>query len=512
MEEKKQDNLASDVEELENKADDMAGSAENAVSNEADNYKEEIEKTDATAEKAACAAENTKAADEISEEAVSYVVDLTKMNDEAADNAEGTAEAAVTETAETGESYDPTVLKGVAPNSVPVDVKKKKPLNKTNVIVIVVCAVIVVACLIFVGFKVGWFDKIFAEKGKVNLCDLSAIEVVESEVEVTDDTVEYYVNSILSSLSSTEEVTDAIVDGDTANIDYTGVYAETGEEFEGGSSTDYDLTIGSDSFIDGFEDGLIGKKTGDTVELALRFPDDYSTEELAGKDVIFTVTINSVSRTTTPEYTDEWVQEYSAKYCPSAMSTTEEFDAYARETVEHYYLNNAIYQYILDNSEIVSYDSEKKSELIEYSNTQLAYYANMYGIDVDTYATYMGYDTADAYNEHQAEEYLNTSMIATEILKKQGIAYTDAEVDEAITQYLKDQRYIDYYTTEEFKEQSGELWVWLFENLQFKYEKAMESLYDNVVYVEEKTTTAEETTAAESTETTAETTETTAAN
>ena len=68
------------------------------------------------------------------------------------------------------------------------------------------------------------------------------------------------------------------------------------------------------------------------------------------------------------------------------------------------------------------------------------------------------------------------------------------------------------HTTEEFKEQSGELWVWLFENLQFKYEKAMESLYDNVIYVEAETTTAEETTAAEDTETTAETTETTAAN
>ena len=499
MDEKKIENSTSGAEELVEKAETALESAEselNEVNEKADEVKEEIEKAEEAVNEAEAAVESAE--NEMNDDA-----DIIKEETEASDADEPV----------NAEDYDPTKLKGQAPNSVPVDVKKKKPLNKTNVIVIVVCAVIVVACLVFVGFKVGWFDKLTASKGKIDLCDLSSIEVQEDEVEVTDDTVDYYVESILSSLSSTEEVTDGEVeDGDTVNIDYDGVYAETGEAFDGGSSEGYDLTIGSGTFIDGFEDGLIGKKVGDTVELALQFPEDYSSEELAGKDVIFTVTINSISRTTTPEYTDEWVQEYSAKYCPTAMSTTDEFDEYCKGVVEDYYMNQAIYKYILYHSEIISYDEEKEAELMEYSNDTLSYYSSMYGIDADTYATYMGYDDAEAYNKAQADEYLKTSMIANAVCDKLGISYSDEDVDAALEQYMKDQKYIDTYTVDEFKENSGETWMWLFENLQFKYEKAMEALRDNVVSVEETTTpetTTEETTAEETTaeETSAEDTE-----
>ena len=86
-----------------------------------------------------------------------------------------------------------------------------------------------------------------------------------------------------------------VTDGVTVNIDYTG-YID-GEKFEGGSTEGYgpqDLTIGSNSYIDGFEDGLIGHKVGETVELNLRFPDEYHNENYAGKDVVFEVTINGI--------------------------------------------------------------------------------------------------------------------------------------------------------------------------------------------------------------------------
>ncbi len=85
-----------------------------------------------------------------------------------------------------------------------------------------------------------------------------------------------------------------VADGDTVNIDYTGY--KDGEAFEGGSTNGAgaDLTIGSGTYIDGFESGLIGKKVGDTVDLNLTFPEDYGAEDLAGADVVFTVTINGV--------------------------------------------------------------------------------------------------------------------------------------------------------------------------------------------------------------------------
>lgn len=102
-----------------------------------------------------------------------------------------------------------------------------------------------------------------------------------------------------------EEVTEGTVEeGDTANIDYEGKLH--GEAFEGGTAKEYGSEIGSGTFIPGFEDGLVGVKIGDTVDLPLTFPENY-TEELAGKDVVFTVTVNSVKRM--PELTDDLVNQ-----------------------------------------------------------------------------------------------------------------------------------------------------------------------------------------------------------
>lgn len=102
--------------------------------------------------------------------------------------------------------------------------------------------------------------------------------------------------SLKSSSQSTTKITDrAVAKGDIVNIDYEGVRVDTGVVFKGGTATGYDLEIGSGSFIAGFEDGLVGKKPGETVKLNLKFPTDYSSNKaLAGKDVIFTVTINHI--------------------------------------------------------------------------------------------------------------------------------------------------------------------------------------------------------------------------
>ncbi len=82
--------------------------------------------------------------------------------------------------------------------------------------------------------------------------------------------------------------------GDTADIAYVGKV--DGKEFDGGSSDSYNLVIGSGTFIDGFEDGVIGMKTGETKDLNLKFPDSYQSTDLAGKDVVFTVTVNAFTR------------------------------------------------------------------------------------------------------------------------------------------------------------------------------------------------------------------------
>ena len=129
---------------------------------------------------------------------------------------------------------------------------------------------------------------------------------VASAQQVTDEEIDseiadsfYYLEDYDDLVVKKEEGT--VENGDNVNIDYVG--KKDGEAFEGGTAEGQDLVIGSGSFIDGFEEGLIGKEIGSTVDLNLTFPEDYGVEELNGADVVFTVTINYVSQM--PEITDE---------------------------------------------------------------------------------------------------------------------------------------------------------------------------------------------------------------
>ena len=163
----------------------------------------------------------------------------------------------------------------------------------------------------------------------VDLCEYNGIPVEEAQPSVTDDYVEMYINYNLSSSASYKEITDrdTVKDGDVVNIDYTGKLKDTGKEFDGGSAKGYDLTIGSKSFIDGFETGLIGKKIGDSVDLDLTFPTSYSSADLAGKEVVFTVKINSIS--VTPELTDDLVPSFGI----SGVSTVDQLKAYMHDSL-----------------------------------------------------------------------------------------------------------------------------------------------------------------------------------
>lgn len=144
----------------------------------------------------------------------------------------------------------------------------------------------------------------------VTLGDYEGMEVeVAGDFEVSDEDVVDYINSMLSYRPSYEDTDKQTVEtGDCVNIDYEG--KKDGVAFDGGTAQGYVLEIGSHSFIDGFEDGLIGVNVGDTVDLNLTFPEDYQSEDLAGADVVFTVTVNKIVKKidiTYDELTDEYV-------------------------------------------------------------------------------------------------------------------------------------------------------------------------------------------------------------
>ncbi len=140
----------------------------------------------------------------------------------------------------------------------------------------------------------------------VELADYSNIEL-DMYPDVSDTDVESEVSSLLTQYAEEVEVTDrAAQNGDTVNIDFVGKI--DGVAFDNGSATGYDLVLGSKSFIDGFEDGIVGKNVGDKFELNLTFPDPYpNNPDMAGKAVVFEVTLNKITETKYPELTDDFI-------------------------------------------------------------------------------------------------------------------------------------------------------------------------------------------------------------
>ena len=490
--------IAADVAVAHEKADEAAEAAE----------REAVEKA-VEAEKAAEAVEeevsseeiaNTaEAAEEIAEEHIAEVAEGSAAAEEISANAaeigaDILAAGSATEAEEIAEkkaveaALDAEADKKGSPVKEPPIIKKKKKLDKTNVIVIVVCAVIVLACLAFVGYKSGWFTP--KQKAKIEVGDYSKIEVLNSAVEVTDDTVQQYITNILQSQSETTQVTEGVVmDGDQLNIDYVGKLAATGVEFDGGSAQGQSLTIGSGMMIDGFESGLIGAEIGKTKTIQVTFPADYQNTELAGQPATFDVTINYKSETVVPELTDEFVQNYSKNYLEKQLNTVEELEEYVHDYIYHYYLHTAMFEDLQTKETTISYDEEAEAKLIEYSMDSLDYYAAMYGTSADEYAVMYGYANADEYAADEAHYYLDTIMLVDKIIKDKNIKWTDEDLDLSIALYMARNGYSDQYTLEEFKTQSGETWMYLYENLEFKFDLAMEALEPNVVFVDQKTET-----------------------
>ena len=162
----------------------------------------------------------------------------------------------------------------------------------------------------------------------VKLGDYKGLSVSVNDTTVSDKEVEETVSSNLSAKGTMTAVTGrAVQNGDTVNIDYVGT--KDGVAFNGGTAQGYDLVIGSGTFINGFEDGLIGHEIGEKVALNLTFPENYGSAELAGQDVIFDVTINSISENVVPELDDAVAKELDPE-----VSTKEEYIAKIKANLE----------------------------------------------------------------------------------------------------------------------------------------------------------------------------------
>jgi len=372
--------------------------------------------------------------------------------------------------------------KGRAYNQ-PEHIKPKSKWTKKTTAWVIVIAVIVLGILAIIGGNNGWFKTQDMINGKVELDDYSVLEIDESSVEVTESTIDNYMNNVVSAKTTYEDVTEGTVqDGDTINLDYSGVLEGEEEPFAGGTAQGQSLTLGSGTMIDGFEDQIIGHEIGETFDINVTFPEDYSTEDLAGKNAVFTITINSKHVANVPELTDELVQEYSAEYLDQEFSTIEELREYYAENQRNNNLESAILSAMGEKTHVKYYNEKDLADLTAYNMSAVSYYASMFGVDASQYASMMGYESADAYADAEAKRTLDQTMMIDKVAEEQNITFTEEELNEVITRYMEQENYEG--TLEEFKAESGDSFNFLVRETEVLMPKVMDYLKQNVVMVE----------------------------
>lgn len=187
------------------------------------------------------------------------------------------------------------------------------------------------------------FTATVAVKPEITLGEYKGIEILKKTAEVTDEEVDEEIGRVRENNSRMITIDDRpSQEGDTLVIDFDG-YVD-GEQFEGGKAEDYSLVLGSHTFIDNFEEQLIGKNTGDSVEVHVTFPDAYQAEELRGKEAVFHVDINDIKVKELPDIDDEFAQDVS------------DFD-----TLEEY--KEDLKKKLLENKE-AALDREKEEEIV----------------------------------------------------------------------------------------------------------------------------------------------------
>ena len=273
------------------------------------------------------------------------------------------------------------------------------------------------------------------------------INEVAKPGEVTDEDVENAIQATLQTNATPEEITDrAVESGDTATIDFTGKI--NGEEFDGGSSTDYPLVIGSGTFIEGFEDSVVGHILGDVYEWQGKFPDDYNNAEYAGKDVVFAITVKGISKQSVPELTDEFVKSVSSE-SKNVKEYKEEvkkrLDSDNKKNYEDG-ISQSVWQKVLDNTEIKKYPEKEVKKISDALVEQYKTTAEYYQQDYETFIQdQMGYSVEEFEKQvdDAAKASIKQTMVTEAIADKEKIKMSDDEYKDQLKKIAESFGYED---------------------------------------------------------------------
>lgn len=263
---------------------------------------------------------------------------------------------------------------------------------------------------------------------------------VDPKEEVTQEQIaslalQAYNNSVTAELGG---ITDrAVALGDTINLDYSG--KQDGVAFDGGTAAGQQLTIGSGSFIAGFEDGLIGVMPGETVDLNLTFPDPYpNNPDLAGVEVVFTVTVNFIY----PSQREEMLDVVIETLTEGEYMTVDAFMDYCGEYLEYTAENNyqaAKESAVLTELEDIAVFEDLPTEMVSKYKVlierSLTTQAAGYGVDADTFCSYyFGMDAA-TYAQQMAEASTRQGMLFQYVADKEGLNLSDEELDQKMQEF-----------------------------------------------------------------------------
>lgn len=278
----------------------------------------------------------------------------------------------------------------------------------------------------------------FPIKPEVKLGEYIGAEVEKADFEVTDEEVEQEIEALLqSSTSLIPKEGDTLEDGDVSIIDYEGFLND--EPFEGGKAENHQLKIGSNSFIPGFEEKLVGMKSGEERDINLTFPEEYHAEDLAGQEVVFKVKLNEIKVEKEAELNDEFVKTLNKDEIQTVDELKEDIKkniATNKETNEKNRVVGTAVKFAVDNAEV-----DIPVEMIEYEKNNLISQTEQnikgqYGIELEMYVQLTGMTMEQFENEMltQAQNRVLTTLVLEAISEKENFEVTEEEIDAKFTE------------------------------------------------------------------------------
>lgn len=274
------------------------------------------------------------------------------------------------------------------------------------------------------------------DEESVTLGDYKNLTFSAKEEEVTDAQVETRLKELCAEYPVTIEGRPA-QEGDTANIDYSGT--KDGEAFANGTAEGFDLKLGSGTFIDGFEDGVIGMNVGDEKDLNLKFPDNYGSADLAGQEVVFHVKLNQLKSESDSKVDDDLAKRYYNDDTATLDQLREEVRAELQAEADSQFFNAAgseLLNEVINNSEVTA-DPDAVDDMFNQLKSTYSSYASSYGLEFDQFLSmFLGTDE-DGLRD-TAENLVKQQIILNAIQAEENLSATDEQKDKlAVMNYFK---------------------------------------------------------------------------